>query len=138
MFSKSKNKLSITSLLVGDFNPFEKYSSKWVRLPQVGDSLLKMLESCWSLRFWDVKPSSRELSLYRSHEVRWFQKSAADRLRHASSKPLFFWGGFFVKVELCASPKNSTIGICLAPGYDWGIINKGKEMHLEMKLNLCE
>ena len=37
----------------------------------------------------------------------------------------YFWGGFFVKVELCANEKLH-FRICLAPVYDWEIINKDK------------
>ena len=43
---------SRTSTLVGGFNPSEKYSSKWVRLPQIG---VKVLNKC-------VKPPPSTLS----------------------------------------------------------------------------
>jgi len=36
-------------LLVGGFNPFEKYESKWVHLPQIGVNIKQMFEATVSL-----------------------------------------------------------------------------------------
>ena len=67
------------------------------------------------------------------------KKSAADRLRHTSSKPLlFFGGGFLLKVELGASPKNSTFGFVEKHQCMTGESSKPGQINLEMKLNQCE
>ena len=41
MCSKTYGLIEVSDL-VGGFNPFEKYSSKWVHLPQTGVTIKKM------------------------------------------------------------------------------------------------
>ena len=57
-------KISITTNLVDDFNPFEKYESKWVHLPQMGLKLENISNR--------LKPSFlRPLEVIASNEAGW-------------------------------------------------------------------
>jgi len=57
-------KISITTNLVDGFNPFEKYESKWVHLPQMGLKLENISNG--------LKPSFlRPLEVIASNEAGW-------------------------------------------------------------------